>query len=326
MSLEVGKNRIEALGEVEESADLIRYYSRTMVDNNGYDHPMDNLGDSAVHTRSILRPHGVFAVISPFNFPMALAAGPTAAAMLAGNTVVLKPSSASPLSAVNLVQAYLDAGVPAGVINFVMGPGDTVGQALQDHPGIDGIVFTGSYDVGMRLFHSFSKAWPRPCIVEMGGKNPAIVSRSADLEEAAEGIMRILRLRRPEVLGQLAGLRRAPRPRRAGPAAGREDGGDHDRRPARARELARAGHRPEGGRPAPGCSRRGATRRHRIRRRRAAHRRRPGAGLLRRADGRGQSGAGHRIFRDELFAPLTAVQAVDSSTRRSGSRMTRSMA
>ena len=71
-----------------------------------------------------------------------------------------------------------------------MGPGETVGQALQDHPGIDGIVFTGSYEVGMGLFRSFSKAWPRPCIVEMGGKNPAIVSRKADLEEAAEGIMR----------------------------------------------------------------------------------------------------------------------------------------
>jgi 1-pyrroline-5-carboxylate dehydrogenase len=190
MAYEVGKNRIEALGEVEESADLIRYYSQTMEDNAGYDHPMGNLGDATVHTRSVLRPHGVFAVISPFNFPMALAAGPTSAAMMAGNTVVLKPASASPLSAVKLIEAYHDAGVPAGVVNLIMGPGDVVGQALQDHPGIDGIVFTGSYDVGMRLFHSFSTTWPRPCIVEMGGKNPAIVSRRADLEEAAEGIMR----------------------------------------------------------------------------------------------------------------------------------------
>ncbi len=190
MAVEVGKNRIEALGEVEESADLLRYYAQTMVDNDGYDHEMGNLGDAAVHTRSVLRPHGVFAVISPFNFPMALASGPTAAALLAGNTAILKPSSASPLSALNLLAAYIDAGVPKGAINLVMGPGDTVGQALQDHPGIDGIVFTGSYEVGMRLYHSFSKAWPRPTIVEMGGKNPAIVSRNADLEEAAEGIMR----------------------------------------------------------------------------------------------------------------------------------------
>jgi 1-pyrroline-5-carboxylate dehydrogenase len=190
MSFEVGKNRIEALGEVEESADLIRYYAQTMEDNAGYDHEMGNLGDSTVHTRSVLRPHGVFAVVSPFNFPMALAAGPTSAAMMAGNTVVFKPSSAAPLSAVKLIEAYIDAGVPAGVVNLVMGPGESVGQALQDHPGVDGIVFTGSYEVGMRLFHSFSTTWPRPCIVEMGGKNPAIVTRNADIDEAAEGIMR----------------------------------------------------------------------------------------------------------------------------------------
>ena len=101
-----------------------------------------------------------------------------------------KPSSASPLSAQNMLQAYIDAGVPKGVVNLVMGPGETVGQALQDHPGIDGIVFTGSYAVGMQLFRTFSKTWPRPCIVEMGGKNPAIVTRNADLDEAAEGIMR----------------------------------------------------------------------------------------------------------------------------------------
>ena len=190
MAFEVGKNRLEALGEVEEAADLIRYYAQTAEDNDYYDHPLDNLGDAAVHTRSILRPHGVFAVISPFNFPMALAAGPVGAALLAGNTVVYKPASASPLSGVNLVHALEDAGVPAGVVNLVMGPGDTVGDELQSNSGIDGIVFTGSYDVGMKLFRSFSTTWPRPCIVEMGGKNPAIVSRKADLEEAAEGIMR----------------------------------------------------------------------------------------------------------------------------------------
>jgi len=190
MAIEVGKTRLEALGEVEEAADLIRYYSKTAEDNDYYDHPMDSLGDSAVHTRSILRPHGVFAVISPFNFPMALAAGPTAAAMLAGNAVVFKPSSAAPMSGVKLVEAYRDAGVPDGVINLVMGPGETVGAELRENPGIDGIVFTGSYAVGMDLYRTFSKGFPKPTIVEMGGKNPAVVSRKADLEEAAEGIMR----------------------------------------------------------------------------------------------------------------------------------------
>jgi len=190
MAFECGKTRMEALGEVEEAADLIRYYASTMEANNGYDHPMDNLGDAAVHTRTILRPHGVFGVISPFNFPMALASGPIAAALMAGNAVVFKPASVTSLSAVELVGAYVDAGVPAGVLNLVMGPGATVGQALQQHPDIAGIVFTGSYEVGMALYRAFTRRWPRPCIVEMGGKNPAIVTRHADLDEAAEGIVR----------------------------------------------------------------------------------------------------------------------------------------
>jgi len=190
MAIEVGKTRLEALGEVEEAADLIRYYAKTAEANAFYDHPMDNLGDATVHTRTILRPHGVFAVISPFNFPMALAVGPSAAALMAGNSVVFKPASASAMSAVALTEAYRDAGVPDGVFNLVMGPGDTVGDELQVNQGIDGIVFTGSYEVGFDLFRNFSKSYPRPCIVEMGGKNPAIVLKSADLEEAAEGIMR----------------------------------------------------------------------------------------------------------------------------------------
>jgi 1-pyrroline-5-carboxylate dehydrogenase len=190
MAIEVGKTRLEALGEVEETADLFRYYADTMVANEGYDHPMGNLGDAAVHTRSILRPYGVFAVISPFNFPMALAGGPLAAALMAGNTVVLKPSSTAPLSSVALVRALVDAGLPPGCLNLVTGPGSSVGQELQENPGIDGVVFTGSHQVGFELFRSFSKRYPRPCIVEMGGKNPAIVSRTADLDEAAEGIVR----------------------------------------------------------------------------------------------------------------------------------------
>ena len=190
MALEVGKTRLEALGEVEEAADLIRYYAKTAEDNAFYDHPLDNLGDATVHTRTILRPHGVFAVISPFNFPMALSVGPTCAAMMAGNTTILKPASAGAMTAIAVLEAYRDAGVPDGVFNLVMGPGDTVGDELQHNKGIDGIVFTGSFEVGFELFRNFSTTFPRPCIVEMGGKNPAIVLRSADLEEAAEGIMR----------------------------------------------------------------------------------------------------------------------------------------
>src|SRR5205814_1734293 len=100
------------------------------------------LGHFATGTRQDVK--DVFAVISPFNFPMALSCGPSAAAMLAGNTVVFKPSSAAPMSGVKLVDAYREAGVPDGVINLVMGPGETVGAELRENPGVDGIVFTGS--------------------------------------------------------------------------------------------------------------------------------------------------------------------------------------
>jgi 1-pyrroline-5-carboxylate dehydrogenase len=121
---------------------------------------------------------------------MALAAGPSAGALAGGNTVIFKPASAGAMTGVLLAEALTDAGIPAGVFNLVMGPGATVGEELQANPGIDGIVFTGSFDVGFELFRRFSTRFPRPCIVEMGGKNPAIVTARADLDEAAEGIVR----------------------------------------------------------------------------------------------------------------------------------------
>ena len=189
MAFEVGKNRLEALGDVEETADLLRYYSDSMETNAGFVKPMGSLSE-AEHTRSVLKPHGVWAVISPFNFPMALAGGPAAGALIAGNTVVLKPSSDAPLMAYKFGEALRDAGVPAGVFNLVTGPGETVGAELEENAGIDGLIFTGSYEVGMRLYTHFTRDFPRPIITEMGGKNPAIVTASADLDEAAEGVMR----------------------------------------------------------------------------------------------------------------------------------------
>jgi 1-pyrroline-5-carboxylate dehydrogenase len=189
MALEVGKNRLEALGDVEETADLLRYYSDEFEKADGFVKPLGSLSPSE-RTRSVLRPYGVFGVISPFNFPMALAGGPAAGAMVAGNTVVVKPSSDAPLSAAKFGEALRDAGLPPGVFNLVTGPGETVGAELQENPGIDGMVFTGSYDVGMKLYRTFTKDYPRPIITEMGGKNPAIVTRNADLDEAAEGAMR----------------------------------------------------------------------------------------------------------------------------------------
>ncbi len=189
MTLEVGKNRLESLGDVEETADLLRYYGDEFEKADGFVKPMGSLSASE-KTRSVLRPYGVFAIISPFNFPMALAGGPAGGAMIAGNTVVLKPSSDAPLMGWKFGEALRDAGLPDGVFNLVTGPGETVGQELEENPGIDGMVFTGSYEVGMKLHRSFTKDYPRPIITEMGGKNPAIITRNADLDEAAEGVMR----------------------------------------------------------------------------------------------------------------------------------------
>jgi 1-pyrroline-5-carboxylate dehydrogenase len=191
MGIEVGKNRLEALGDVEETADLIRYYCDQIQANDGFDHHMGNLGDSTVHTRSVLKPHGVWGIISPFNFPMALSGGPAGGALVAGNAVVYKPSSDAPLCGVKLAEIADLAGLPRGVFNMVSGPGATVGAELQENEGVDGLLFTGSYQIGYKgVFKTFSKAFPKPVIVEMGGKNPAIVSAQADLEEAAEGVMR----------------------------------------------------------------------------------------------------------------------------------------
>jgi len=191
MGIEVGKNRLEALGDVEETADLIRYYCDQLQENDGFDHPMGNLGDPTVHTRSVLKPHGVWGVISPFNFPMALSGGPAGGALVAGNAVVYKPSSDAPLCGIKLAEIADMAGLPRGVFNLVSGPGSTVGAELQENQGIDGLLFTGSYEIGFnQVFKGFSKVFPKPVVVEMGGKNPAIVSKHADLEEAAEGVMR----------------------------------------------------------------------------------------------------------------------------------------
>jgi 1-pyrroline-5-carboxylate dehydrogenase len=160
-----------------------------MEANDGFVQPMGSLSP-AEHTRSVLKPHGVWAVISPFNFPMALAGGPASGALIAGNTVVMKPSSDAPLMGWKFVEALREAGIPDGVVNYVTGPGETVGAELEDNPGIDGMVFTGSHEVGMRLYKNFTRDYPRPIITEMGGKNPAIVMASADLDEAAEGVAR----------------------------------------------------------------------------------------------------------------------------------------
>ncbi len=193
VSLEVGKNRMEALGDVAETADLIRYACDQMEANGGFIKEMgrDPLVGYKATNVSVLRPYGVWLVVSPFNFPCALTGGPVGAALVAGNTVVFKPATDTPWISRLLAEALREAGLPDGVFNFVTGPGSTLGQALIEHPAIAGITFTGSHPVGMGIYRDFAKCdHVRPCILELGGKNATIVSRNADLEVAATGLMR----------------------------------------------------------------------------------------------------------------------------------------
>ncbi len=192
-ALEVGKNRMEALGDIAETADLIRYACYQMEKNEGFAIEMghDPLVGYTSTNVSVLKPYGVWLVISPFNFPAALTGGPVGAALATGNTVVMKPATDTPWTVRLLAECFRDAGLPPGVCNFVTGPGRTLGQALIDSPEVDGLTFTGSYDVGMGIFRGFAQGlYVRPTILELGGKNPAIVSRNADVERAALGIVR----------------------------------------------------------------------------------------------------------------------------------------
>src|SRR5947208_3460264 len=150
MGYEAGKNRLECVGDVEESADLIEYYCDQVEKHDGFQVKLGTLGPGEDNS-SVLRPYGVWAVIAPFNFPLALAAGPAGGALVAGNTIVLKPASATPFLSYELYQIAAAAGIPPGVFNFVTGGGGTAGQELIDNTDIDGIVFTGSKDVGMKL-------------------------------------------------------------------------------------------------------------------------------------------------------------------------------
>jgi 1-pyrroline-5-carboxylate dehydrogenase len=193
VALEVGKNRMEALGDVQEAADLIAYNCDTLEKNDGFIRPQgrDPLKGYRAANVSVLRPHGVWVVVSPFNFPVALSGGPAGAALAAGNTVVFKPATDTPWAGTLLAQCFRDAGLPDGVFNFMTGPGSVVGEALVASPRVDGITFTGSYEVGMHIYRTMAAGrYPRPCVAEMGGKNAAIVSRNADLDRAAIGIMR----------------------------------------------------------------------------------------------------------------------------------------
>jgi 1-pyrroline-5-carboxylate dehydrogenase len=188
MSLETGKNRTEAIVEVQEAIELIETYSEEMERHDGFIASLASF-TPAERGAEILRPYGVFAVIAPFNFPLALTVGMTTAALIAGNTAVVKPSEDAPWTGALLAETLLAGELPPGVCNLVHGGPDT-GRALVD-AAVDGIAFTGSAEVGREIARKLVDGpYARPALTEMGGKNPAIVTPSADLEAAAEGLAR----------------------------------------------------------------------------------------------------------------------------------------
>ena len=189
MAIEVGKSRLEAMGDAEESADLIDYYCGQVEETDGFVRAMGRITPAERNT-DVLRPYGVFVCIAPFNFPLALSTGMSSAALMAGNAVVYKPSEEAPWTGLRLAEVYRDAGLPAGLFNFLAGRRDAIGDALWQHAGVDGVVFTGSKAVGLRIHAGISARWIKPCLMELGGKNAAVVTPSADLDAAAEGVMR----------------------------------------------------------------------------------------------------------------------------------------
>jgi 1-pyrroline-5-carboxylate dehydrogenase len=189
MSFENGKNRFEAMADVDEAIDFLRFYSEQLEENKGFERPMNSLLPGE-HAKSLLRPYGVWSVIAPFNFPLAIATGMSTGALITGNTVVLKPASDTPLMSYELFKLFESANLPAGVLNYVTGAGDTVGAELIENKSVSGVVFTGSWTVGSRSIVNFEEKSPRPFVAEMGGKNATIVTEKADLEKAAEGVLR----------------------------------------------------------------------------------------------------------------------------------------
>jgi len=191
ITYEVGKNRLEALAECWEAIDAVKYYTAVMRKERGYTIRMGP-GGPGEHNMDVCKPYGVWPVISPFNFPFMLANGMAMGALLTGNSVILKPTSEAPLTGLMLYRLYRDAGVPSGAVNYVTGPGGNFEDEFVSNPDVGGIAFTGSRDVGMRLFKRFhtEQPYPKPILLEMGSKNPTIVTSKADISKAVEGTVR----------------------------------------------------------------------------------------------------------------------------------------
>lgn len=188
--LEVGKPLREADSEVSEAIDFCRYYASEM-ERLEQGHNYDVAGET---NRYIYQPRGVAVVISPWNFPIAIATGMTVAALAAGNCTLLKPAEVSSVIAAKIGEILVEAGIPKGVFQYVTAKGSTVGAYMVKHPDVHIIAFTGSREVGCRIYADAAIVQPgqkhlKRVIAEMGGKNAVIVDESADLDQAVAGVV-----------------------------------------------------------------------------------------------------------------------------------------
>jgi 1-pyrroline-5-carboxylate dehydrogenase len=191
LTYEVSKSWPEAYADVAEAIDFLEFYAREMMRLRGA-HPTTPYPGEENEVRYI--PLGVGVVISPWNFPLAIMAGMTAAAMVTGNTVITKPAEQAPIVAAKFFEVLEEASVPPGVVNYLPGYGEDVGEALTGHPLVRFVSFTGSRDVGVHIYQRVAapqpgQRWLKRAILEMGGKNAIIVDENADLEAATEGVI-----------------------------------------------------------------------------------------------------------------------------------------
>jgi len=189
---EVSKSWAEADGDVAEAIDFLEFYAREMM---RISQPQPVKSSPGEENNLYYIPLGVIAVIPPWNFPGAIMIGMTTAALVAGNTVVLKPASTAPAIAWKFFEILREICLPAGVVNFLPGPGAAIGDTIVDHPRTRSIAFTGSMEIGQRIHERAAKVnpgqiWIKRTILEMGGKDFIMVDETADLENAADGIVK----------------------------------------------------------------------------------------------------------------------------------------
>jgi 1-pyrroline-5-carboxylate dehydrogenase len=191
LTYEVGKNWAEADADVGETIDFLEFYAREALRLAAATTPIQYPGEK---NQLLYIPLGVGAVIPPWNFPFAIMAGMTAASIVTGNTVILKPSSDSPTIAAKFVEVLEEASMPGGVVNFCPGSGATFGNAIVEHPKTRFIAFTGSKAVGLDIHERAAKTqpgqiWIKRTILEMGGKDSILVCADADVDSAVDGVV-----------------------------------------------------------------------------------------------------------------------------------------